>query len=53
MTRWPWRILDARALRRIFEKEHGLLETDHRSSRRNGRSHFVVRLPALRLFPCG
>ena len=35
------------ALGGYSEKEHGLLETDHRSSRRNGRSHFVVRLSAL------
>ena len=33
--------------------EHGLREADHRISRRNGRSHFVARLPALQLFPFG
>ena len=33
--------------------EHGLREADPRTSRRNGRSHFVVRLPALQLFPFG
>ena len=33
------------------EKEHGLLETAHRSSRRNGKSYVIVRLPALQLLP--
>ena len=32
--------------------EHGLREAD-RTSRRNGRSHFLARLPALQLFPFG
>ena len=36
-----------------FENEHGLFETDHRSSRRNGRSCLVVRLPALQLLHSG
>ena len=30
---------------------HGLLEADHCSSRRNGRSHFVARVSSLSLFP--
>ena len=36
-----------------FEIEHGLLEKDHRSSRRNGRTCPVLRLPALQLLPSG
>ena len=40
-------------LRRKSTDKHGLLEEDHRTSPRNGRSHFVVRLPALQLFPFG
>ena len=34
----------------IYRKKHGLLDADNRTSRRNGRSHFVVCLPALQLF---
>ena len=34
-------------------KGHGLLETDHRSSTRNGGSYPVFRLPALQLLPSG
>ena len=37
-------------LREFFEKEHGLVETDHRTSRRNGRSHIVC---PLQLLPFG
>ena len=35
------------------EELHGLLKADHRASRWNGRSHFVVCLPALQQFPFG
>ena len=34
-------------------EEQGLYRTDHRPSRRNQRSYFVVRLPALQLLPTG
>ena len=37
----------------ILRKKHGLLETDRCTSRRNGRSHPVVRLPTLQLLPFG
>ena len=35
------------------KKKHGLLETDHRTSRVNGRILLVVRLPALQMLPFG
>ena len=35
------------------DEKYGLPKEDHRTSRRNGRSHLVVRLPALRLLPFG
>ena len=31
----------------ILLKKHGLLEADHRASRRRGRDHFVVCMPSL------
>ena len=34
-------------------KKHCLLAAEHRASRRNWRSHFVVCLPAFQLFPAG
>ena len=37
----------------IPAKKHGFLEEHHRTSRRNGRSHIVVCLPALQLLPFG
>ena len=37
----------------IQKTKHGLLAADHRASRRNGRSHPAVCLPALQLFPVG
>ena len=35
----------------IFAEEHGLPEAAHRTSRRTGRSHLVVRVPFLSLIP--
>ena len=37
--------------KRFLRKSADFLETDHRTSRRNGRSHPVERLPTLRLLP--
>ena len=53
MRRWQWMISAAWALHMKSWEKHWLLAAHHRASRRNGRSHFVVRLPALKLFPVG
>ena len=53
MRKWQWMTSAAWALHEKSPEKHGLLAADHLASRRNGRSHFVVCLPALQLFPSG